>query len=156
LANCSRGPSAAIRANGSWTYVFGTLEINCAPALVEGARLLAAAADRLLPWRGRPEPLQRGLIARVPPLRFVQEEQTLTCHPRESGDPVTTAREVKPTGQRFTGSSAFADDDDRESANNPGGRRMSATLARVPCTIVTGFLGAGKTTLIRHVLANVA
>jgi cobalamin biosynthesis protein CobW len=27
-------------------------------------------------------------------------------------------------------------------------------LARVPCTIVTGFLGAGKTTLIRHVLAN--
>jgi cobalamin biosynthesis protein CobW len=28
------------------------------------------------------------------------------------------------------------------------------TLGRVPCTIVTGFLGAGKTTLIRHVLAN--
>jgi len=32
---------------------------------------------------------------------------------------------------------------------------MTATLARVPCTIVTGFLGAGKTTLIRHVLQNV-
>ena len=32
------------------------------------------------------------------------------------------------------------------------GSRQS--LARVPCTIVTGFLGAGKTTLIRHVLAN--
>src|SRR5947208_13951921 len=30
----------------------------------------------------------------------------------------------------------------------------SASLARVPCTIVTGFLGAGKTTLIRHVLAH--
>jgi cobalamin biosynthesis protein CobW len=29
-----------------------------------------------------------------------------------------------------------------------------ASLARVPCTIVTGFLGAGKTTLIRHVLAH--
>ena len=27
-------------------------------------------------------------------------------------------------------------------------------LARIPCTIVTGFLGAGKTTLIRHVLTN--
>jgi cobalamin biosynthesis protein CobW len=27
-------------------------------------------------------------------------------------------------------------------------------LQRVPCTIVTGFLGSGKTTLIRHVLAN--
>jgi cobalamin biosynthesis protein CobW len=31
---------------------------------------------------------------------------------------------------------------------------MSPSLARVPCTIITGFLGAGKTTLIRHVLAN--
>ena len=31
---------------------------------------------------------------------------------------------------------------------------MSAPLARVPCTIITGFLGSGKTTLIRHVLAN--
>jgi cobalamin biosynthesis protein CobW len=29
-----------------------------------------------------------------------------------------------------------------------------SSLARVPCTIVTGFLGAGKTTLIRHLLAN--
>ncbi len=27
-------------------------------------------------------------------------------------------------------------------------------LGRVPCTVVTGFLGAGKTTLIRHVLEN--
>ncbi|MGH6816888.1 MAG: cobalamin biosynthesis protein CobW [Hyphomicrobiaceae bacterium] len=28
--------------------------------------------------------------------------------------------------------------------------------ARVPCTIVTGFLGAGKTTLVRHVIENAA
>ncbi len=31
---------------------------------------------------------------------------------------------------------------------------MTGSLARVPCTIITGFLGAGKTTLIRHVLGN--
>jgi len=31
---------------------------------------------------------------------------------------------------------------------------MTVSLSRVPCTIITGFLGAGKTTLIRHVLAN--
>src|SRR5579862_9046807 len=31
---------------------------------------------------------------------------------------------------------------------------MSGSLARIPCTIVTGFLGAGKTTLIRYVLGN--
>ena len=70
LANCTRGPSAAIRCNGSWTYVFGGLDTACAGALIEGARLLAGAADGLMPWRGRPAPLKRGLIARVPPLDF--------------------------------------------------------------------------------------
>ena len=29
-----------------------------------------------------------------------------------------------------------------------------SSLAKVPCTIVTGFLGAGKTTLVRHMLEN--
>jgi cobalamin biosynthesis protein CobW len=32
---------------------------------------------------------------------------------------------------------------------------MNGALNKVPVTIVTGFLGAGKTTLIRHVLENV-
>ena len=72
LANCTRGPSAAMRCNGSWTYVFGGLDASCAEALVEGARLLAGAADGILPWRGRPEILKRGLIARVPPIDFFE------------------------------------------------------------------------------------
>ena len=68
LANCSRGPSAAIRCEGAWTYVFGQLdESRDGPALVAGARLLAAAGDGLLPWRGRPEVLKRATIARLPP-----------------------------------------------------------------------------------------
>jgi cobalamin biosynthesis protein CobW len=31
---------------------------------------------------------------------------------------------------------------------------VTGSLARIPCTIVTGFLGAGKTTLIREVITN--
>src|SRR4051794_31316190 len=31
---------------------------------------------------------------------------------------------------------------------------MTNSLARVPCTVITGFLGSGKTTLIQHVLTN--
>ena len=27
-------------------------------------------------------------------------------------------------------------------------------LAKIPVTIITGFLGAGKTTLIRHLMQN--
>jgi predicted metal-binding protein len=70
LANCTRGPSAAMRCNGSWTYVFGGLAIENAQALVDGAKLLATASDGILPWRGRPDILKRGLIARVPPIDF--------------------------------------------------------------------------------------
>ena len=71
LGNCSRGLSAAIRCDDAWTYVFGGLE---APrdglTLIAGARLLAGAADGIMPWQGRPEPLKRGLIARIPPHNF--------------------------------------------------------------------------------------
>jgi predicted metal-binding protein len=72
LANCSRGPSAALRCNGSWTYLFGGLDVANANALIEGAKLLAGASDGILPWRGRPEILKRALIARVPPIGFAE------------------------------------------------------------------------------------
>ncbi len=32
---------------------------------------------------------------------------------------------------------------------------MTASIKRVPCTVITGFLGSGKTTLIRNVLENI-
>jgi predicted metal-binding protein len=75
LANCKRGLSAAVRRGNSWTYVFGDLDAETdAEALVTGAQLLAHAADGLMPWRGRPAVLKRGLIARVPPLDFKDSE----------------------------------------------------------------------------------
>ena len=74
LANCSRGPSAAMRCNGSWTYIFGGLDTTNAGALIEGAKLLAGANDGILPWRGRPEILKRALIARVPPIDFAESD----------------------------------------------------------------------------------
>jgi predicted metal-binding protein len=75
LANCTRGPSAAMRCAGSWTYVFGGLDETCGAALIDGARLLAGAPDGTLPWRGRPTPLKRGLIARIPPLHFEEDPE---------------------------------------------------------------------------------
>ena len=74
LANCKRGLSAAMRRDGGWTYVFGDLDAATdGPALIEGARLLARSPDGLMPWRGRPAPLKRGLMARVPPVDFEEE-----------------------------------------------------------------------------------
>lgn len=69
LANCRRSLSAALRKKNSWTYIFGELNAPTdAPALIQGAQLLADAEDGLLPWRGRPDVLKGGLIARVPPV----------------------------------------------------------------------------------------
>lgn len=68
LANCNRGLSAALRRDGAWTYVFGDLDAGAgAQALIDGARLFAKSADGLLPWRGRPQALKSGLVARTPP-----------------------------------------------------------------------------------------
>jgi predicted metal-binding protein len=75
LANCKRGLSAAIRREGGWSYIFGDLDPESgAAALIQGAQLLAGSADGLMPWRGRPEPLKRGMIARLPPLLFEDAE----------------------------------------------------------------------------------
>jgi predicted metal-binding protein len=48
--------------------VFGGLDASSGAAvLIEGAKLYAAAPDGLMPWRGRPDALKRGLVARTPP-----------------------------------------------------------------------------------------
>jgi len=74
LGNCSRGPSAAIRCDKTWSYVFGGLDPSLdGPSLVTGAQLLSGATDGIMPWRGRPDCLKRGLIARMPPLDFLEE-----------------------------------------------------------------------------------
>jgi predicted metal-binding protein len=76
LANCNRGLSAAMRRDGAWTYVFGHLDASTgAGALIEGARLFAHSPDGLMPWRGRPAALKRGLVARTPPFAFAGDPE---------------------------------------------------------------------------------
>ena len=80
LANCKRGCSAVLRRTDpsapAWTYVFGHLDPAAdAEALVQGAKLLAGSADGLMPWRGRPDALKRGLIARIPPFDFSEQSE---------------------------------------------------------------------------------
>lgn len=80
LANCKRGCSAVMRRTDTsapiWTYVFGHLDPAAdAQALVQGAQLLVQSVDGLMPWRGRPDALKRGLIARVPPFDFQEQSE---------------------------------------------------------------------------------
>jgi predicted metal-binding protein len=71
LGNCKRRLSAALLKSGAWSYVFGDLAVDSGADLVAGARLFANSVDGLLPWRGRPASLKRGLVARIPPLALI-------------------------------------------------------------------------------------
>ena len=73
LGNCKRRLSAAILRDGCWSYVFGDLAIDSGPDLIAGARLFATSTDGLIPWRGRPDSLKRGLVARIPPLDALKD-----------------------------------------------------------------------------------
>ena len=73
LGNCKRRLSAALLKNGGWGYVFGDLSTDSGADLVAGARLFAQSTDGLIPWRGRPDSLKRGLVARIPPLDALKD-----------------------------------------------------------------------------------
>ena len=72
LGNCRRRLSAAFVKAGAWSYVFGDLDIDNAGDLIEGARLLRDSDNELMPWRGRPQCLKTGLVARIPPLNLLE------------------------------------------------------------------------------------
>ncbi len=74
LGNCKRRLSASILHDGAWSYVFGDLAEDSGADLVAGASLLATAEDGKIPWRGRPDSLRRGLVARIPPLTLLKDQ----------------------------------------------------------------------------------
>lgn len=73
LGNCKRRLSAALLRDGCWSYVFGDLTETSGADLVVGAKLFATSTDGLIPWRGRPDSLKRGLVARIPPLDILKD-----------------------------------------------------------------------------------
>jgi predicted metal-binding protein len=75
LGNCKQRLSAAILRDRSWSYVFGHLTVDSASDLVAGAELFTTSTDGILPWRGRPDSLKRGLVARIPPRHLLEQDQ---------------------------------------------------------------------------------
>ncbi len=68
LSVCKRPCTVSLAAPGKWTYVYGDLPPEtAAPVIAEAARLYAATADGLIPWKQRADPIKKGVVARVPP-----------------------------------------------------------------------------------------
>jgi predicted metal-binding protein len=80
LSVCKRPCTVALSAPGRYTYLFGDLDHDAGiAALLDGARIYAEQEHGYMLWRERPEPLRRGVIARVPPLDWAPEDGR---HPR--------------------------------------------------------------------------
>ena len=69
LSVCRRPCTVSFAAPDKWTYVYGDLPAEGAASLVAAAaRLYAATPDGLIPWKLRPDPIKKGVVARIPPL----------------------------------------------------------------------------------------
>ncbi|MFM7406882.1 MAG: DUF1636 family protein [Cuspidothrix sp.] len=69
MSACSHSCVVAFAAEGKSTYLFGDLPVdNSTSAILECASLYYAKADGSLLWTERPEPLKKGVLAKIPPL----------------------------------------------------------------------------------------
>ncbi|MEH2243422.1 DUF1636 domain-containing protein [Nostoc sp.] len=69
MSACNRSCVIAFVAEGKSTYLFGDLPVDgCASAVLECASQYYTKSDGLLPWSERPEPLKKGISAKIPPL----------------------------------------------------------------------------------------
>jgi predicted metal-binding protein len=70
MSACNRSCVIAFVAAGKSTYLFGDLPVDeSASAVLKCASQYYAKPDGLLPWSERPEPLKKGILARIPPIR---------------------------------------------------------------------------------------
>jgi len=77
LSVCRRPCTVALAAPGKWTYVVGDLDAaDNLDDIVTAARQFAATADGIIPWRERPLPFRKGVVARVPPFGFQPVDET--------------------------------------------------------------------------------
>ncbi|MBK1987126.1 DUF1636 family protein [Sphaerospermopsis aphanizomenoides BCCUSP55] len=69
MSPCNRSCVVAFAGQGKLTYLFGDLPIeDCAEAVLECASKYYNQPDGILPWSERPEPLKKGILARIPSL----------------------------------------------------------------------------------------
>jgi predicted metal-binding protein len=75
MSACNRSCAISFAANGKYTYLFGDLSPDSSPSdisnVLECASKYYTHPEGLLPWAERPQPLKKGVLARIPPLSEV-------------------------------------------------------------------------------------
>jgi predicted metal-binding protein len=69
LSACDHGPNIALSGGPArWSYAYRGMGLDDVADIVAGATAYSATPDGLIPWRERPIPLRKRVLARIPPM----------------------------------------------------------------------------------------
>jgi predicted metal-binding protein len=75
LSVCKRPATVAVTSPDGYTFLFGDLQTDSgSAALVSFVQSYQKSDYGLVPWRERAEVLRKGMVARVPPMRWSPED----------------------------------------------------------------------------------
>jgi predicted metal-binding protein len=75
LSVCKRPTTVAVTSQDGYTFLFGDLLTDTGPDAVASFVQSYQQSDYgLVPWRERADVLRKGMVARVPPLRWSPED----------------------------------------------------------------------------------
>ena len=75
LSVCKRPATVAVSSADGYTFLFGDLQTESGTAaLVSFVKSYQKSDYGLVPWRERAEVLRRGMVARVPPMRWSPDD----------------------------------------------------------------------------------
>ncbi len=75
LGVCKRPATVAVTSADGYTFLFGDLvQETATPALTAFVQSYRLANYGLVPWRERAEVLRKGMVARIPPLRWSPDD----------------------------------------------------------------------------------
>ncbi|WP_225118905.1 DUF1636 domain-containing protein [Bradyrhizobium sp. BRP22] len=74
LSVCKRPTTVAVSSSDGYTFLFGDLQPEGAVAVMSFVESYRKSMYGLVPWRERAEILRKGMVARLPPLRWSPED----------------------------------------------------------------------------------
>ena len=75
LSVCKRPATVAVTSADGYTFLFGDLQTESGTAaLVSFVKSYQNSGYGLVPWRERPDVLRKGMVARVPPMRWSPDD----------------------------------------------------------------------------------
>ncbi len=81
MSACNRSCVISFSSPGKTTYLFGDISLNLTPAEVEGVFDCAGKyyvhPEGSLPWGERPQPLKKGILARIPAVEVSVEKEDI-------------------------------------------------------------------------------